>query len=149
MKPVLVQLQPEHLQAAVYRPDHAQYVLALGEWNANIERGMVLGGGVALVLGEEVLAMSGLSLLWAGVGQLWMRTCLNAHKYPVAIVKSTRRYLAGLESTLGLRRIQATVRADSVINRRFVEFLGFRTEGTMRGFGPDGSDYILYARVEE
>jgi hypothetical protein len=147
-----LELQPlkrEHLDAAVYRPDHAEYVLALGAWNVGVEDSLVRNGGVALTLGDTVLAMAGAVFFWNGVGSIWMRTCVGAEQFPLAVVKATREFVRIIDTAFKPRRLQAHVRADSGVNRRFIERFGFREECVMRGFGPEGADYALYARVKE
>ena len=145
--PSLVPLAPEHFQWARYREDHAQYVLALNSFKAPIEASMARNPGVALLLGQEVLAMAGVTPFWEGVGQLWMRTGVRASEFPVAIMKATREFLNIVDRTLTPRRLQAHVKADVVVNRRFISHLGFHPEALMRAFGPEGADYVLYARV--
>lgn len=48
-----------------------------------------------------------------------------------------------------LRRVEATVSANSPKAIRFVEALGFRFEGTMIAYAPNGDTHNLYARVAE
>lgn len=147
MKPRLVPLAKEHFEAIVYRPDHAEYVLSLGDCAPAIESGLVRNGGVALLLGEEVLSMAGVSIFWTGVGQLWMRAGARSCEFPVAVLKAARQYLHIVDEVLNPSRLQANVKADMDVNRRFIERLGFTQESLMHGFGPEGADYYLYARV--
>jgi len=147
-RPEVVPLMSEHLEAAVYRPDHAEYVLALGAWNVGVEDSLVRNGGMALVLDDVVLAMAGVAFLWNGVGNIWMRSCLGADKHPLAVMRATKEFMRIVTTAFQPRRLQAHVRADSAINRRFIEHFGFSEEGIMRGFGPEGADYALYARVQ-
>ena len=44
-------------------------------------------------------------------------------------------------------RVQAAVRTDWPEAQRFSRFLGFKQEGLMEKFGPDGSDYYRVARI--
>jgi len=145
--PRLAALGPEHLKSVRYRADHADYVAALGDWNPAIESGLVRNGGVALLYGREILAMAGVAIFWEGVGQLWMRAGERAGQFPVAVMKATREYLRTVDAILKPRRLQCHVKADSRVNRRFIEHLGFHSEALMRAFGPEGADYVLYARV--
>jgi len=45
-------------------------------------------------------------------------------------------------------RIQAVVRTDWLVAIRFIERLGFKREGLMKKFGPDGNDFYLYGRIK-
>ena len=40
-----------------------------------------------------------------------------------------------------------SVKSNFKTGLRFAEFLGFKNEGLMRGYGPDKSDYYLMAKV--
>ena len=44
-------------------------------------------------------------------------------------------------------RLQTAVKADFKIGIRFAEFLEYRKEGLMVGYGPDKTDYYLMARI--
>jgi len=52
-----------------------------------------------------------------------------------------------IQETHELSRIQASVCASDVRANRYAQWLGFEKEGIMRKYGPDGTDYIRYARV--
>lgn len=49
----------------------------------------------------------------------------------------------------GIHRIEAVVRAGFGPGMRWAGMLGFELEGVMRKYGPDGSDYLLYAKIDE
>ena len=44
-------------------------------------------------------------------------------------------------------RIETGVRESFKAGHRWAKMLGFQAEGLMRRFGPDGSDYQMYARI--
>jgi hypothetical protein len=65
-----------------------------------------------------------------------------------------RRAFRGMVAEARARRVEVTVRVGNprdwkMFERRaaYAEALGLKREGVLRGFGPDGSDYILYAGV--
>ncbi len=47
------------------------------------------------------------------------------------------------------RRVECSVRAGWANGMLWAERLGFQCEGLMRGYGHDGGDYLLYARVKQ
>jgi RimJ/RimL family protein N-acetyltransferase len=62
--------------------------------------------------------------------------------------EATELMTTHLFETAGAGRVQATTALDNLAMRRVLEALGFRNEGTLRGFmpGPDGrEDYAMYA----
>lgn len=65
-----------------------------------------------------------------------------------------RRAFRGMIAETKARRVEITVRSPDAayapLTTRacgFAEALGLRREGVMRGFGPDGADYILFGGV--
>lgn len=47
----------------------------------------------------------------------------------------------------GARRLEAVVHVAFAPGHRWVELLGFRLEGIMRAYDPEGADCALYARI--
>jgi hypothetical protein len=74
---------------------------------------------------------------------------LYASDMPVRGWVMVRRAFRAMVIETGARRVEVTVRADaSPKSDRFAEAdLGLKFEGVLRGFGPDGADYSLYAGV--
>ena len=62
-------------------------------------------------------------------------------------------YLLGVKvkqviiKTQKIKRLQTSVKADCEMALRFASWLGLKPEGKMIGYGPDGSDYMRYARI--
>jgi hypothetical protein len=66
---------------------------------------------------------------------------------PHGMLRATRAALSVLEAT-SMRRVDAIISTSFTAARKWAIALGFRFEGTMQGWGPDGSDWALYARVK-
>ena len=140
-------LTREHLTRLALRADHADYVRALGSHNQAIEEALLRGAGVALVVAGDVVAAAGVCPIWEGAGQMWMRTGVLARNHPYALARAARRFVDAARESLGLRRLQATVKADNAVAVRFIQWLGFAPEGLLRAYGPEGADYVMYARL--
>jgi RimJ/RimL family protein N-acetyltransferase len=97
--------------------------------------------------GGEVLAIVGLTEMWNGVCSVWTLLTDSARSRGVALSLHTLRLLEDLHITRGFDRIQATCITGSTVESEWLKRLGFAFEGTMRGYGPDGADHDLYARV--
>lgn len=98
-------------------------------------------------VGEDgtVHAIAGVIPHWNGRAVAWAFVGFDAGPYMVRITREVKRFLA----TSGLRRVEASVRADFPAAVRWVEMLGFHRETPepMRGYGPSGESCYLYARV--
>ena len=95
----------------------------------------------------HLIGSAGLIRIWPGVSEAWFVGSWRLNNNVMAGARATRRKLDDLMKAHELHRIQAVVRADWDEAVRFVEFLRFQREGLLRGYGPDGSDHYVYARI--
>ena len=95
----------------------------------------------------HLVAAAGLYKVWEGVGEAWLLPSSRLLAKPRKAVKAVRSFLDEISEREGFRRVQATTHADFIRGRRFLEWLGFENEGVLRGYGPDGSDHIIYSRI--
>ena len=96
---------------------------------------------------NAVLACGGVHKLWKGVGEAWLMIGREGYERPKVVAKYTQYIFQHLLEDNDLFRIQASVSAIDTRAIRYAEWLGFEKEGIMKKYGPDGSDYIRYARV--
>ena len=101
------------------------------------------GESWAILADDEVLAIGGIVRLWENTGEAWSIVSARAKDYPLAVCKASRAAVRGAR----LRRVQACIRAGDDTARRFAEICGMDAEATLRAFGPEGEDYIIYARI--
>ena len=73
----------------------------------------------------------------------WVTLGIVPRRAWVAIVRKIAVVLA-----TGPRRIEAAVKDGFENGCRLVDLLGFTREGVMHGWGADGSDFVLFARVQ-
>lgn len=106
-----------------------------------------LDGYSAIMDTGEVVACAGLAQ-WPDfphVATAW--AFVNRTISGAALLAVTR----AVQSMLEIRneqRIEACCRADLEKARRWLEILGFQYEGPARKYGPDGSDFMRFARVK-
>ncbi len=105
-----------------------------------------MGNTWSMVEDGRVLAMAGIVRLWQGVGEAWSLFTPEALQYGVAFHLRAVKVLKSFFDQ-GWWRIQTTVRADFETGIIWLVGMGFKDEGVMEKYGPDGSDYIRYARV--
>ena len=113
-----------------------------------------LKAGHALHLAEKSFAFTGfqdgkpvgcagLIELWPGRDCAWSllsdcgpRIFLNVHRTVVRFLDARRT-----------RRTEMSVDVDHAAGQRWADLLGFRKEGLMKSYSPDGRDAYLYAKV--
>lgn len=96
---------------------------------------------------DTVLATGGVHRMWDGVGEAWLLVGKEGYEKPRTVARYTDLIFQHIQEEYDLFRIQASVSALDIVANRYARWLGFEKEGIMRKYGPDGSDYIRYARV--
>lgn len=98
--------------------------------------------------GSEIkLGVVGAIKQWDGFATIWAIFSKESERYPIALTKSCIALINEVAFIFELRRVSFTVRSDYTSGHRFAESLGFRFEGTMHGYLPDGANADLYARL--
>ncbi len=110
------------------------------------EYGKMLEGMYAysLIDGDEVLCCAGLMQVWEGRSLGWALVSRKAGKHFMEI----HRNVAAAIRMCPDRRVEIAVDSEFPEGKRWAKMLGLTYEGTMRGYGVDGRDHDLYARVK-
>jgi len=119
------------------KPEHRKYVVDVED----------IGMSFTGLLNDKPIAAGGICYLWDGVAEGWVLASRDIFKYPIFCAKTIKRRTDLLAKNNKLKRIQTAVKADSDTAIRFAEWLGFKREGLMKNYGPDGADHYLYAKV--
>lgn len=98
---------------------------------------------------NEYICCGGFLMYWPGVMEGWMITSDKLPRFGKEVTVRVIRKIEEVEKMFSLRRLQMTVRADFEIGQNWAAKLGFKREGILKKFGPEGCDYIMYARVKE
>lgn len=95
------------------------------------------------------VAAGGIVIHWEGVGEAWLYLSDWIYPHALSFVKVIKERLEAIIREHRLVRVQTPLCALMPTNIRFARALGFRAEGVLRKYGPDGSDYIMHAIVRE
>lgn len=105
-----------------------------------------LGPAFTALDGERVIGCGGVARLWGRVGEGWTIFGSEIAEHPVWLHRTVRPMLRDIMDGMDLDRLQVNVLATSERNCRWIERLGFKLEGLMIRFGPNGEDYFRYAK---
>ena len=105
------------------------------------------GPAITAYRGPDLVACGGFLIHYPGVAEAWMMTSALAPRYGLSLFAAARELTTQMFDFARCHRIQAAVHTEFAAAIRFVERLGFVREGTMRHYGPDNTDYYLYART--
>ena len=127
-------------------PEDLDYILAnpLEPGVSSIKDITIDGPAFSAWNGSQLVGIGGVKQLWDGVGEAWVLFSKNISSCKFGIYRATK---AILNRHYTYHRIQAVVRADFPLGWRMVERLGFKLEGLLEKYGPDGSDYYMYTKV--
>lgn len=140
----LVPLTTAHLDALIADP-----APLARPWLAARRLALPAGPGFALLAADgAVLAAGGLAPVFDGVAQAWAILSPRAvAAHGRAVTRCALRRLPDLAQTMGLRRVQCVVDMRHARALAWAERLGFRREGRLRAYGPDGADHWMLGRV--
>ena len=118
-------------QPLLRMPDYAQALIDGGPHFSAMLDGRVIGcAGVWMIEPHRGIA-------WALLAEDIGKSIFHMHK-------AVKRFLEEVE----IQRIETAVDYNFHAGHRWAKMLGFRAEGVMRRFFPDGHDAILYARIQ-
>ena len=134
-----------------FRAEHAVAILAKHDdpsrWEEQARIIEESGQALTVFIDDEPAMCVGIIDIWEGLGEVWIVVSDAIQSRPVSVARGMRELLDGYFEQGGYRRIQSNVRADWDTARLFAEFVGMKEEGMMPSFGPEGADYVRYAKV--
>ena len=104
-------------------------------------------GFILLVDGVPVGGVVFCRILFDGVAEVVTLMCEDLSKYGRVVHRICKQSFNEVQTELGFRRLQAWIPENAKRDRKWAESLGFRPEGTAEAMGPNGENWVLYARV--
>ena len=155
----LNQIDPKNIiTVRPFHPDQVNYMKLREEQKDAMTRATIHGAhlinqyskfSIAVYSGDTLLFVGGVCPLWKNVGEGWL---LVSEVFPKFFKESPKVLLKGLKvcfKSMPFQRIQTPVLEGFDQGCRFVELFGFKKEGLMKKYGPDGKSYYRYALVKE
>lgn len=96
----------------------------------------------------KVVACWGAYPLWDGVAEAWLLTAYQFETIPITSTRTAIRYFNKIYSDMQLHRLQITVNCKDELAMRWAFALKMKKEGILHNYGPDKSDYAMFARTE-
>jgi RimJ/RimL family protein N-acetyltransferase len=92
---------------------------------------------------DEIIAIIGIIPQWENRAVAWGLIGENAGPHFISITKAIHRFI----EIANYRRIEAFVDTEFEQGHRWMKIMGFKKEGRMAYFDPNGRDYDLYAKI--
>lgn len=143
---VLVPFIPEHLNGFKFEQPDMQghddirnHTIAQAHGNT----------AVSVIQYGKTLGIFGSSKVWNGLEEAWFLVDEVTRRYGIAMTKVAKKFIQLKFQEDMLNRLQITVRCNDNRAYKWAKCLGFQTDGVMRQFGPDGSDYYMMAITKD
>jgi len=140
----IIPFKAEHFDQIELRPED-EYTRTLPGYRDELEVLAEQGYSCTVLVDGVITGMGGIKRYHNGVGEGWVVFPAEAERYKWQIVRMTREALHKYEQ--GFHRVQAVARCNWNAAIHFLQILGFEIEGTLRKYGPDGSDYYMMSRI--
>ena len=143
---VLVPFIAEHLNGFEFSQPDMQGHESMQEHTIAQARGNT---AVSVIQYGKTLGIFGSSKVWNGLEEAWFLVDEATRRYGIAMTKVAKKFISLKFQEDSLNRLQITVRLDDIRAYKWAKCLGFQTDGVMRQFGPDGSDYYMMAITKD
>lgn len=139
---------PTDLGEISLQPQQAAEMVGIAGWRDMAHVLVAAGPCWTMRFRGRVVACAGLGIHWPGRAEAWAFIAgdLPRAAWP-ALHRTVARGLAEAAPRLGLRRIEAACAMGWGPGARWLRMLGFELEGPLRAYGPDGRDFLRYARI--
>ena len=138
-----------------FQPYHIDLLIAQGvQPSQKLEVSLVPGRyaslpkvpGAALTARRDdgfILLCGGIIPQEPGIGKLWALLSQDAGSHFIWLTRATRRFI----DSQAYRRIEVTTEEGYPQGCRWLKLLGFKREGKVPGFGPNGETHVRFGLV--
>ena len=96
---------------------------------------------------NKVMAIAGMFIIRDGVGEVFTIPTKLVDKFPFGYFKAIKQMAEAYLDLFGFHRLQMTIKHGWVQGRKWARKLGFKEEGFLEKYGPNGESEHLFARV--
>jgi len=146
MNSYLVPFQVEHLDNFQMRESEVARFQADPKGGSKIEALTVYGMGATIFYKGLIIGIIGYYEMWPGVIEIWAFPSIHVTAHSMVYLRHCKRYVELVERTYSPHRLQTCSYADD-IHTRWMEFLGFHEEGTLKKYTVFQEDFKLWAKT--
>lgn len=142
-----------HVPAMELREQEQRYFAMVPNFLANLKMQKLAGPCyTAVIEGRGIACSWGFAQLWPGVIECWLITSTIIDEkfgYKRRLVEVGREIMREVESGMKAHRLQMSINPRFLYAIRYAKALNFTQESVLKAYGPDGSDYYMFARTSE
>ena len=105
------------------------------------------GTAITAYLHGKPMACFGFLPIWTGVAEMWLLIEERGRKYGKSLTRAALVVRDYAVLSNNLHRLQITVRCSDIRAVRWAQAIGFEQEAVLRRYGPDQSDFYIFART--
>lgn len=143
----LIDWRPIHLQMIELNEFDARTVHVFDGFSEYINAYATHGIAYTAIVDGRVLGMFGIYQLWSGVGEAWLIPSRHIQQKTFSFHRAALRFFDYVPKKMKLKRLQITVCSSNGLADRWANRCYFNREGLLKRYGPEGSDYWMYARL--
>lgn len=140
----LEKLRPEHFDEIIGQESQSYFRDILRQHPEYKEQIYRQSSGQAGRLDGVIIAVCGITKLASYMGEGWAYFSEDLPKGKIQVIKAIKAFI---DSQKQYRRIQCTVDVYNHKAIRFAKCLGFKPEGILQSYGPEGHDYMMFTII--
>lgn len=141
----LIPYKPDHFDLLEIREREVRTMQIIGHGKERMNALSQMGTCFIMMFDGRVLGAVGWFEFWPGVCELFVLPSIYLPKAGIVFAKAMKKHLHSFEKIKRFRRIQVTAVKD-MVHIRWLTWLGFVTEGVLKNYGPNGEDFMMWAR---
>lgn len=141
-----VQFEPSHLTNFKALESYGSKQMSDQDRKQHIINQSLAGDTISAIVGDDVVAIFGVFIMWPGVAEAWSLFDSKARRYRIAMSKGALAFFDIITILNDLHRVQITVKKNDERAVAWAKFLGFTSEGLMKAYSADKEDYYMMRR---
>ena len=144
---VVLPFHPSHIDRVGPSADDIELFSHIANMKERFETVAENKTGWTMFYKREPALCFGLEYKFATNAEAWLVPGPVAFNHGTLLCRGAMRFFDKIGPHLDLLRVQIVVSVKRDYAIQWAKFLKFKEEGLMKAYGPDGSDYIMYART--
>tara|TARA_R110000803_G_scaffold67203_1_gene128839 strand:- start:9989 stop:10465 length:477 start_codon:yes stop_codon:yes gene_type:complete len=145
---MIVDFRPSHADKIELKDRDLYYESIIPNYRQYIAGGAQPGLSWTGIYNNKIVLCFGVRQVWPNVAEAWLLPSPLINDHALSVVRTARKIFSDIFKTEAFSRVHISVDSANDSAFKFAKALGFETEGILRKYGPDGSDYYMMARIK-
>jgi ribosomal protein S18 acetylase RimI-like enzyme len=142
-----VPFHPAHLEVIDPVEFRKSSAAQLSDWKKLIAIQAENGVAITAYLHGKPVACFGFLVMWTGVAEMWLLIEERGRQFGKSLTRAAMIVRDCAVLSNNLHRLQITVRCSDTRAVKWAKVLGFDQEAVLRRYGPDQTDFYIFARI--